>query len=73
MSADAGHCECEGVWEGEGVALGGLGKVIRVTHVLDSRVEIKLVRRNGTKAVWQRNGGGTVKTRKSMRSANDAL
>jgi len=43
--------------------------VIRVTHVLDSRVEIKLVRRNGTKAVWQRNGGGTVKTRKSIRSA----
>lgn len=47
--------------------------MIRVTHVLDSRVEIKLVRRNGTKVVWQRNGGGTVKTRKSMRSANDAL
>jgi len=35
--------------------------MVRVAHALDSRVEIKLVRKKGTKA-GQRNGGGRVKT-----------
>ena len=39
-----------------------IGTLIRVAHALDSRVEIKLVRRKGTK-VGRRNGGGKVKTR----------
>ena len=37
--------------------------MVRVAHALDSRVEIKLVRRKGTKAGRGRNGGGKVKTR----------
>jgi plasmid maintenance system antidote protein VapI len=40
-----------------------IGTLIRVAHPLDSRVEIKLVRRKGTKAEERRNGGGKVKTR----------
>ena len=40
-----------------------IGTLIRVAHALDSRVEIKLVRRKGTKAGRGRNGGGKVKTR----------
>ncbi len=36
--------------------------MVRVAHALDSRVEIKLVRKKGTKAGRQRNGGGRVKT-----------
>jgi DNA-binding Xre family transcriptional regulator len=39
-----------------------IGTLIRVAHALDSRVEIKLVRRKGVKAGRQRNGGGRVKT-----------
>jgi len=39
-----------------------IGTLIRVAHALGSRVEIKLVRRKGTKVV-RRNGGGKVKTR----------
>ena len=34
-----------------------IGTLIRVTRALDSRVEIKLVRRKGTKPGRQRNGG----------------
>jgi len=40
-----------------------IGKLIRVAHALGRRVEIKLVRRKGTKAGRGRNGGGKVKTR----------
>jgi DNA-binding XRE family transcriptional regulator len=40
-----------------------IGTLIRVAHALDSRVEIKLVRRKGTKAGRRRSGGGKVKTR----------
>jgi DNA-binding XRE family transcriptional regulator len=40
-----------------------IGTLIRVAHALDSRVEIKLVRRKGTKAGRPRTGGGKVKTR----------
>ena len=40
-----------------------IGTLIRVAHALNSRVEIKLVRRKGTKAGRSRNGGGKVKTR----------
>ena len=40
-----------------------IGTLIRVAHALDSRVEIKLVRRKGTKSGRQRNSGGKVKTR----------
>jgi DNA-binding XRE family transcriptional regulator len=40
-----------------------IGTLIRVAHALGSRVEIKLVRRKGTKAGRRRNGGGKVKTR----------
>jgi hypothetical protein len=39
-----------------------IGTLIRVAHALGSRVEIKLVRRKGTK-MGRRNGGGKVKTR----------
>jgi DNA-binding XRE family transcriptional regulator len=39
-----------------------IGTLIRVAHALGSRVEIKLVRRKGTK-VGRRNGRGKVKTR----------
>ncbi len=35
-----------------------IGTLIRVAHALDSRAEIKLVRRKGTKAGRGRNGGG---------------
>jgi hypothetical protein len=37
--------------------------LIRVAHTLGSRVEIKLVRRKGTKVGRRRDGGGRVKTR----------
>ncbi len=40
-----------------------IGTLIRVAHALDSRVEIKLVRRKGTKAGRGRTGAGKVKTR----------
>jgi len=40
-----------------------IGTLIRVAHALDSRVEIKLIRRKGTKAGQRRTGGGKVKTR----------
>jgi DNA-binding XRE family transcriptional regulator len=40
-----------------------IGTLIRVAHALDSRVEIKLVRRKGNKAGRGRTGGGKVKTR----------
>ena len=40
-----------------------IGTLIRVAHALDSRVEIKLVRRKGTKAGRRRTGGRGVKTR----------
>ena len=40
-----------------------IGTLIRVAHALDSRVEIKLVRRKGRKAGRRRAGGGKVKTR----------
>ena len=40
-----------------------IGTLIRVAHALDSRVEIKLVRRRGAKARAGRVGGGKVKTR----------
>jgi len=40
-----------------------IGTLIRVAHALDSRVEIKLVRRKGAKAGRGRTGGGKVKTR----------
>ena len=39
-----------------------IGTLIRVAHALDSRVEIKLVRRKGANK-GQRNGVGKVKTR----------
>src|SRR5260370_34956751 len=39
------------------------GTLIRVAHALNSRVEIKLVRRKGMKAGRRRNGGKKVKTR----------
>jgi DNA-binding XRE family transcriptional regulator len=39
-----------------------IGTLIRVAHALDSRVEIKLVRRKGTKMGRRRTGGGKVKT-----------
>src|SRR6266478_565150 len=42
-----------------------IGTLIRVAHALDSRVEIKLVRRKGTKAGRPRNGGRKVRTRSS--------
>jgi transcriptional regulator with XRE-family HTH domain len=35
-----------------------IGTLIRVAHALNSRVEIKLVRRKGRKAGRSRNGGG---------------
>ena len=38
-----------------------IGTLIRVAHALDSRVEIKLVRRKGTKAGRRRSGGGKAK------------
>src|SRR5260370_41725566 len=38
-----------------------IGTLIRVAHALDSRGEIKLVRRKGTKAGRGPNGGGYVK------------
>jgi len=37
--------------------------LIRVAHALDSRVEIKLVRKKGMKGGRQREGRGKVKTR----------
>src|SRR6266849_3598002 len=40
-----------------------IGTLIRVAHALGSRVEIKLVRRKGTRPGRQRNGVGKVKTR----------
>ena len=40
-----------------------IGTLIRVAHALGRRVEIRLVRRKGTKAWRQRNGVGKVKTR----------
>jgi DNA-binding XRE family transcriptional regulator len=40
-----------------------IGTLIRVAHALDSRVEIKLVRRKGTKTGRRRTSGGKVKTR----------
>src|SRR5712692_6373938 len=40
-----------------------IGTLIRVAHALDSRVEIKLVRRKGKKAGERRNGGKKVKTK----------
>jgi len=40
-----------------------IGTLIRVAHALGSRVEIKLVRRKGSKVVPRRSGGGKVKTR----------
>jgi len=40
-----------------------IGTLIRVAHALDSRVEIKLVRRKGAKGGRRRTGGGKVKTR----------
>jgi DNA-binding XRE family transcriptional regulator len=40
-----------------------IGTLIRVAHALDSRVEIKLVRRKGMKAGQRRPAGGKVKTR----------
>ncbi len=40
-----------------------IGTLIRVAHALDSRVEIKLVRRKGTKAGRGRTRAGKVKTR----------
>ena len=40
-----------------------IGTLIRVAHALGSRVEIKLVRRKGTKSGRRRSGGGKVKTR----------
>src|SRR5712664_3664491 len=40
-----------------------IGTLIRVAHALDSRVEIKLVRRKGAKAGRRRAGGRGVKTR----------
>ncbi len=43
-----------------------IGTLIRVAHALDSRVEIKLVRRKGTKPGRGRNGGGKVKTRSRL-------
>ncbi len=39
-----------------------IGTLIRVAHALDRRVEIKLVRRKGTKAGRGRNGGEKGKT-----------
>jgi transcriptional regulator with XRE-family HTH domain len=40
-----------------------IGTLIRVAHALDSRVEIKLVRRKGTKAGRRRTRAGKVKSR----------
>jgi len=40
-----------------------IGTLIRMAHALGCRVEIKLVRRKGTKAGRRRTGGGKVKTR----------
>src|SRR6266700_3728661 len=40
-----------------------IGTLIRVAHALDSRVEIKLVRRKGMKTGRRREGRGKVKTR----------
>ena len=40
-----------------------IGTLIRVAHALDSKVEIKLVRRKGTKTGRRRPGAGKVKTR----------
>src|SRR5712671_4298244 len=40
-----------------------IGTLIRVAHALDSRVEIKLVRRKGMNAGRPRNGGKKVKTK----------
>jgi len=40
-----------------------IGTLIRVAHALDSRVEIKLVRRKGAKAGRGRTRAGKVKTR----------
>jgi len=40
-----------------------IGTLIRVAHALDSTVEIKLVRRKGSKAGRRRPGAGKVKTR----------
>jgi len=40
-----------------------IGTLIRVAHALDSRVEIKLVRKKGMKAGRRRGGGRKVKTR----------
>ena len=37
--------------------------MVRVAHALDSRIEIKLVPKKGTKPGRQRKGGGKVKTR----------
>jgi DNA-binding XRE family transcriptional regulator len=39
-----------------------IGTLIRVAHALGSRVEIKLVRRKGTKVGRRRNGVGKAKT-----------
>jgi hypothetical protein len=41
-----------------------IGTLIRVAHALDSRVEIKLVRRKGTRAGRGRNGGEKSKRRR---------
>jgi transcriptional regulator with XRE-family HTH domain len=40
-----------------------IGTLIRVAHALDSRVEIKLVRRKATKAMRRRSAERRVKTR----------
>jgi hypothetical protein len=40
-----------------------IGTLIRVAHALDSRVEIKLVRRKGMKGGRRREGAGKIKTR----------
>jgi len=40
-----------------------IGTLIRVAHALNRRVEIKLVRKKGTKAGRPRNGGGKGKAR----------
>jgi DNA-binding XRE family transcriptional regulator len=40
-----------------------IGTLIRVAHALDSRVEIKLVRRKAKKTGRRPNAGGKVKTR----------
>ncbi len=53
-----------------------IGTLIRVAHALDSRVEIKLVRKKGMKGGRRREGGRKVKTRslrKAIRSTKNTL